>query len=135
MFTYDPSKIKERGKDQMRFEIGDTQTEGGKDTCALCDEEYDAIIGAEGQSGQTWLKAKLAVLEAVMFKMSYQVDTKIDVLSYSFGERAQRWAALYEKTKKELAASSSLPAMSAQAQRKPPYFYTGMQRNPYKGWL
>ena len=39
---------------------------------------------------------KLAVLEAILFKMSYQVDTKIDVLQYSFGARAEKWQKLYD---------------------------------------
>ena len=38
-YAYDPSKLAERGKDLMRFELGDTMVEGGQDTCALCDEE------------------------------------------------------------------------------------------------
>ena len=33
-YSYDPARIRERGKDQMRFELGDTVTEGGADTCA-----------------------------------------------------------------------------------------------------
>ena len=34
-YSYDPTKIRERGKDQMRFELGDTVTEGGADTCSV----------------------------------------------------------------------------------------------------
>ena len=44
-YTYDPAKINENGKDRMRFELGDTMVEGGAETCALTDEEYNAIIG------------------------------------------------------------------------------------------
>ena len=43
-YSYDPTQIRARGKDQMRFELGDTQTEGGADTCALADEEYEAVL-------------------------------------------------------------------------------------------
>ena len=43
-YSYDPTKIRARGKDQMRFELGDTQTEGGADTCVLADEEYEAML-------------------------------------------------------------------------------------------
>lgn len=42
-YSYDPTQIRARGKDQMRFELGDTQTDGGADTCALADEEYEAV--------------------------------------------------------------------------------------------
>ena len=84
-YSYDPTKIKARGKDQMRFELGDTQTDGGADTCALADEEYEAMLSGLKDGKKAWQYAKLAVLEAILFKMSYQVDTKIDVLQYSFG--------------------------------------------------
>ncbi|MGO5028967.1 hypothetical protein [Candidatus Agathobaculum pullicola] len=43
-YTYDPSMITLKGKDQMRFELGDTVIQGGNMTAALCDEEYEAII-------------------------------------------------------------------------------------------
>ena len=43
-YSYDPTQIRARGKDQMRFELGDTQTDGGADTCALADEEYEAVL-------------------------------------------------------------------------------------------
>ena len=90
-YSYDPAQIRARGKDQMRFELGDTQTEGGADTCALADEEYEAVLAGLKPGKKAWLYAKLAVLEAILFKMSYQVDTRIDVLQYSFGDRAEQW--------------------------------------------
>ena len=87
-YSYDPTQIRARGKDQMRFELGDTQTDGGADTCALADEEYKAVLAGLKAGKKAWLCAKLAVLEAILFKMSYQVDTRIDVLQYGFGDRA-----------------------------------------------
>ena len=83
-YSYDPTQIRARGKDQMRFELGDTQTDGGADTCALADEEYEAVLAGLKAGKKAWLCAKLAVLEAILFKMSYQVDTRIDVLQYGF---------------------------------------------------
>ena len=67
-YSYDPTKIRERGKDQMRFELGDTVTEGGADTCALSDEEYDAILDGLKEGKKAWVRAKLALLEAIMFR-------------------------------------------------------------------
>ena len=129
-YSYDPTKIRERGKDQMRFELGDTVTEGGADTCALSDEEYDAILDGLKEGKKAWIHAKLAVLEAIMFRFSYQVDTKVDVLQYGLGDRAAHWKQLYDDLKKQVRASVSVPAMASAIQNTPPYFHTGMEENP-----
>ena len=86
-YTYDPSKITESGKDQMRFELGDTIIENGPMTSPLCDEEYEAIISKY----PNWKKAKLQLLEAIVMKLSFEVTTSVDGLSYSFSDRAERW--------------------------------------------
>lgn len=129
-YSYDPTKIRERGKDQMRFELGDTVTEGGADTCALSDEEYDAILDGLKEGKKAWVRAKLAVLEAIMFRFSYQVDTKVDVLQYGLGDRAAHWKQLYDDLKKQARASVSVPVMASAIQNTPPYFHTGMEENP-----
>lgn len=129
-YSYDPAKIRERGKDRMRFELGDTVTEGGADTCALSDEEYDAILDGLKEGKKAWVRAKLAVLEAIMFRFSYQVDTKVDVLQYGLGDRAAHWKQLYDDLKKQVRASVSVPAMASAIQNTPPYFHTGMEENP-----
>ena len=43
-YTYDPAKISEKGKDRMRFELGDTMIEGGKEIAAFTDEEITAVL-------------------------------------------------------------------------------------------
>ncbi len=129
-YSYDPTKIKARGKDQMRFELGDTQTDGGADTCALSDEEYDAMLDGLKDGKKTWQYAKLAVLEAILFKMSYQVDTKIDVLQYSFGARAEKWKQLYDTLKKQVLSTASVPTLAPSIRETPPYFHKGMEENP-----
>ena len=43
-YEYDPSKIGEYSIDRMRFELGDTMVEGKADTCAMCNEEYEAVL-------------------------------------------------------------------------------------------
>ena len=129
-YSYDPAKIRERGKDQMRFELGDTVTEGGADTCALSDEEYNAVLEGLKDDKKAWIHAKLAVLEAIMFRFSYQVDTKVDVLQYGLGDRAAHWKQLYDDLKKQVRASVSVPAMASAIQNTPPYFHTGMEENP-----
>jgi len=129
-YSYDPTKIRARGKDQMRFELGDTCTEGGVDTCALADEEYEAMLAGLQEGRKAWLFVKLAVLEALLFKIQYQVDTKIDALQYSFGDRAKRWKAMYDELKKQTLASASVPTMAPSIQDTPPYFHKGMEENP-----
>ena len=129
-YSYDPAKIRERGKDQMRFELGDTETEGGKDTCALSDEEYAAYTEDLREGKKAWLFAKLAVLEAICIKMQYMVNTRIDVLSYDFGERASRWLKMRDALKKEILAASSVPTMAPSIENSPPYFHKEMKSNP-----
>ncbi|MBQ2633209.1 MAG: hypothetical protein IJF88_01325 [Oscillospiraceae bacterium] len=129
-YSYDPTKIRERGKDQMRFELGDTETEGGKDTCALSDEEYAAYTEDLREGKKAWLFAKLAVLEAICIKMQYMVNTRIDVLSYDFGERASRWLKMRDALKKEILAASSVPTMAPSIENSPPYFHKEMKSNP-----
>ena len=132
-YSYDPTQIRARGKDQMRFELGDTQTEGGADTCALADEEYTAILADLKPGKKAWLSAKLNVLEAILFKLSYQVDTKIDVLQYDLGERADRWKKLYDDVKKQALATASIPTLPPSMANTPPYFHKEMQANPGAG--
>ncbi len=129
-YSYDPTQIRARGKDQMRFELGDTQTEGGADTCALADEEYEAVLAELKEGKKAWLYAKLAILEAILFKISYQVDTRIDVLQYDFGDRAERWRAMYDALKKQILATASIPTLAPSIAKTPPYFYKGMEENP-----
>ena len=99
-YTYEPEKISENGKDRMRFELGDTMVEGGADTSALADAEITAAL--EMYPGK-WKRAKLALLESICRRFSYEPDTKTGPLSFSFGERAKQWREDYEKLKKEVA--------------------------------
>lgn len=129
-YTYDPSKITEQGVDQMRFELGDTVTDMGPATSSLCDEEYNAILA---KYGKTWRKAKYYCLKAIVMKLSYEVDTSIDGLSYSLSERYERWKAMLEDEKKAVAAIYNTPRAGHEGSLMPhggtPYFYNDMQAN------
>ncbi len=130
-YSYDPTQIRARGKDQMRFELGDTRTEGGAITCALADEEYETMLAGLKEGKKAWLLAKLAVLEAIVFKFQYQADTKIDILQYDgLGDRAERWRKMYDALKKQTLAAASVPTMAPSIQDTPPYFRKGMGENP-----
>ena len=128
-YSYEPSKIRERGKDQMRFELGDTLVGGGAETCALADEEYEALLAGKKSGKRAWQAVKLAALEAIMMKLSFEVDTRIGPLQYSLGQRAIQWRAMYESLKREVSAYAGVPSMGGGNQGAPPYFTTGMMEN------
>lgn len=132
-YSYDPTKITEGGKDQMRFELGDTVVDMKGVTSPLCDEEYTAIINKH--SGN-WRRAKYECLKAICMKMSYEVDTSVGGLSYSLSERYERFKKMMDDAKKELAAISSVPRAGNPGSLMPhggtPYFYNDMQANRRK---
>lgn len=132
-YTYDPSNAGEYGIDRMRFELGDVMVEGRELTSALCDEEYRAVIPEKVHTKRQWKKAKLACLESIFRRFSYEPDTKEGPLSLSLGERAKLWQGEYEKLKTELEKSavsadavSLLMGSSVSGSIQPPYFYNGM---------
>lgn len=132
-YTYEPGNIAEFGKDRMRFELGDTMVEGKAQTSALADEEINAVLNMYKIPRQ-WKKAKLACLESICRRFSYEPDTQEGSLSFSFGARAQLWREDYEKLKKDVAKSNISPAMiTGNIVNKPPYFYAGMMSREDKG--
>lgn len=136
-YTYDPTKITEGGLDQMRFELGDTVVDMGGITSPLCDEEYRAIIK---KYGKNWRVAKLRCLEAIVMKLSYEVDTSVGGLSYSLNQRFDRWKAMLDEEKKKANASAmaGLPrpgfegSLSPHPNGRTPYYYNDMLANRRK---
>ncbi len=132
-YTYDPTKITEQGRDQMRFELGDTVVDMGGITSPLCDEEYDAILRKHGAN---WRKAKYKCLEAIVMKLSYEVDTSVGGLSYSLSDRFKRWKEMKDEAKKQLNGIAGVPRAGDPASLMPhggtPYFYNDMQANKRK---
>lgn len=125
-YSYDPANIVEYGKDRMRFELGDTIVDLGEVTSPLCDEEYEAII----DSVKSWKRAKLKLLEAIVMKLSFEVDTSVSGLSYSLNQRAERWREMYKDLKKECSVSVPTGNMSAiYGKDEEHYFHTDMQAN------
>lgn len=129
-FTYDPAKIADGGKDQMRFELGDTVVDMAGVSAALCDEEYEAILAA--QSG-SWKLARYACLKAIVMKLSYEVDTSVGGLSYSLHQRYERWKKLLDEAKKDVVGALAVPVAGDPTSLSPhggtPYFYNDMHRN------
>lgn len=136
-YTYNPTQITAHGIDQMRFELGDTIVDMEGLNSALCDQEYDAIIG---QYGDNWRYAKFVCLEAIMMKLSFEVNTSVGGLSYSLSQRYDRWKELYEEEKKVLAAIGSVPIVGDPGSLIPngltptPYYHNDMLANLRKFW-
>lgn len=132
-YSYDPTKCRAGGVDQMRSELGDTVTDMDAIACALCDEEYEAIIKAYPGN---WRRAKYECLDAICKKMAYEVNTSIDGLSYSLAERFNRFKEMRDDAKKELRAIASVPRAGNPTSLMPhggtPYFFNDMQSNRRK---
>ena len=130
-YSYDPKKLEEKGMDLMRFELGDTMVEGKSETCALADEEYNAIL----KMNKNWKRAKLACIESIFRRFSYEPDTTTGPLSFKFGDRAKLWQDEYEKLKAGLSKNNLAPSAIASQNIpcKPPYFYTGMMSMEKEG--
>lgn len=125
-YTYDPRKIRDGGKDQMRFELGDTAVEQGALGCALSDEEYETFLLDLVQGKKPWLVAKISLVKVVLHKFAFQVDTKIDVLEYDFSSRVAHWEKLLAILEKEL-NSCAVPVLTGG--KSPPYFIPDMMNN------
>ncbi len=131
-YSYDPTKITETGIHKMRFELGDTVVDMGGISAALCDEEYQAIIE---QYGKNWRKAKYVCVEAILMKLSYEVNTSVDGLSYSMAERYNRWKEMKDDLKNQLSAIGGVPIANKAALSPAggtPYFYNDMHANRRK---
>lgn len=127
-YTYDPEKLGEKGVDRMRFELGDVMVEGEQETCALSDEEYRVII----KTAKNWKRAKLAVLESIMRRFAYEVDTTVGPLKLELQARAEHWRKMYDAFKKEC-ADGTLPCAGTPSPESKEdaghYFYGGMHDN------
>lgn len=126
-YTYDPEGLLEAGKDTMRFELGDTMIEGGKMTAYLSDEEINAMI----DKYSSWNMAKFKLVESVLRRFSYEIDTKTGPLELDLHQRYAKWKDLYDELKKETDNADAAPSISVMANRRPrpPYFYEGMHDN------
>ena len=130
-YTYNPSKIADEGKDQMRLELGDTIVDGGAETCALSDEEYEALIAKTKKEGRGFRYAKYRCLKAIVMKLAYEVDFSADGLSMSLNQRYDRWKALLKESEAEFQTIVANPAaMGANRPDGGHYFYAGMHDNP-----
>ena len=129
-YNYDPMNIVRETKDRMRLELGDTQIEGGSDTCALSDEEYTALI----EGSNNWRSAKIACLKAIVARFSMMVDFNAGGMSINFSERYERYKAKLKEMEKSAQYISASPAsLGAGCEDGGHYFRLGMLNNPRVG--
>ncbi len=132
-YTYNPTEINTRSISRARFQLGDTMTEGGADTCFLCDEEITAVLSEY----PGWKKCLYKLACAVCMKLSYEADWKDDGTQFDLSRRAERWIKLRDELKKEADLEDMTPESGAvNASLENPedgghYFYGGMLASPY----
>lgn len=127
-YSYDPTAVTELGKDRMRLELGDTTFAPAELTAALCDEEYEVLIG----ESPNWRRAKIKCLEAILMKFAHQTNFSIDGVSYSFADRRDFWKKLLDETIHESGIPTCDPLSLSGEAGGDPYFYEDMHRNPWR---
>ena len=123
-YSYNPARIGEDGLDKMRFELGDCLVVEPEKTCYLSDEEILAVL----ESSKTWRRAKFRLVESLLRRFSYEVDTKIQNAEWSMSDRVDEWRRLYNQLKGELEAEELAESNFGFTGKKsrPPVFNIGM---------
>lgn len=122
-FSYDPSLINDGGINQMRFELGDVFTlEPDKETY-LTDEEITAAI----EGATTWARAKLRLVDSLISRFSYEVDTKVDEVEWKLNQRVNDWKDLRKRLAAEVESEDAGAAFGFLGKRqRPAIFNLGM---------
>lgn len=131
-YSYDPSKIDDKGLNQMRFELGDTFVDDEGQSCALCDEEYTVLINkAINVEKQGWSHAKLYCLQGMLMQFAHETNYSADGMSVSLASRYDKWKELYYQLQRSLAVpTANKSIIGKNASDGGHYFYTGMHDNP-----
>lgn len=122
-YSYDPTKINDGGLNQLRFEIGDCLVDEPEKTAYLTDEEIlAAIIGS-----RTWKRAKLRLIETLLMRFSYEVDTKVHEAEWKLSQRVDEWEKLRKRLRDEIEAEEAAGAFGFMSKNfRPPIFQIGM---------
>lgn len=130
-YSYDPSKIDSGDFNQIRFELGDTDTDGGKKTCAFCDEEYAALINKAVNGGRSWNYAKLLCVRALCNKYAHAVTNSISGMTWNLSDLYPRWKAIREELEKSMQYPMADPqALGVGSPDGGHYFRLGLGENP-----
>ena len=123
-FSYDPSLLADGGLNQLRFELGDVFVEEPSKSAYLSDETILAAL----ESSRTFKRAKYKLIESLLRRFSYEVDTKVDSLDLKLHQRLDAWEREYKRLKAEvdgedIAGNSNLRAFG---HGRPPAFWVAM---------
>lgn len=122
-FTFDPSAIDDRGLNQLRFELGDVFVDEPEKTAYLTDEEILTVLS----SSATFKRAKFRLIESLLRRFSYEVDTKVADMDLKLHQRINAWEREFKRLKAEIdgedvASNSKLRAFGV---GRPPAFWLG----------
>lgn len=89
----------------------------------LTDEEINAAI--EGSS--TWRRAKFRLVDSLLHRFAYEVDTKISEAEWKLNQRVDEWKDLWKRLKAELEEEDVGMAFGFMHKRqRPPIFNIAM---------
>ena len=122
-YSYEPSQIGEFGLHRMRFELGDCDVAEPEKAAYLSDEEISVVL----ESSSSWRRAKLRLIETLLRRFSYEVDTEVAQAKWALHQRVAEWKAEYNRLKSEVdveeIAESS--ALKIGGKGRPPAFWIG----------
>ena len=122
-YSYDGAQINDGGLNQMRFELGDVLVLEPEKSAYLGDEEITAAL----DGSKSWRRAKLRLVETLLRRFSYEVDTKIKEADWKLSQRVDEWEKLYRQLKAEVEAEELAGGFGfASKKSRPPIFRIGM---------
>lgn len=123
-FSYNPALINDGGLNQMRFDLGDTLVNEPEKSAYLPDEEIIAAL----EGSRTFKRAKLRLVESLLHRFAYEVDTKIKEAEWKLSQRLDEWEALRKRLKAELDVEEMTGGAFGFAGKKspPPFFWRNM---------
>ena len=125
-FSFDPTLINDGGLNQMRHELGDVLVAEPEKDCYLCDEEILAAI----HGSKSWKRAKLRLVESLLFRFSYEVDIEVHEASWKLSQRVDEWEKLRKRLKDEIDEEKSAVAFGFMGKlQRPPVFWIGKHDN------
>ena len=120
-YEYDPTKLNLKGKDLMRFQIGDTDVIR---EAAISDEEITSIIAMY----PNWLVAKYKIVENICNRFRYEVNIQKSMNMIDVDARIGRWEELRKELYKQISQGGIISANTT-ALEKDPCFEIGMHDN------
>ena len=93
-YSYNPLNVGEFGLDRIRFELGDVDVSEPEKTAYLTDEEITAVL----DSSNTFKRAKFRLVESLLHRFAYEVDTKIKEADWKLSQRISAWQKIYART-------------------------------------